>query len=245
MQFSVVIVENEKLKEKIKNICQKLGIKIKKFFTNFFEAKEYAYLSLPDFMFLEYKKENIEILKNMSRRLSKTRIIVFSDCVDEVLASQLKHYKINLISCGDIKHLEQIIKHQEPIFIDKQTGKFVDLEKCISTFCLETGILPHLSGYKYVVYAIMLIIINGTKARQLTKEVYPKVGEKFGATGGAVERAIRHALTEACHNGKISKINNLLEAEVYRKNETISNGQFIFLVADRFLYKVTIQNEEF
>lgn len=245
MQFGVVVVENEKLKEQIKITCQKFGIKVKKFFTSFVEAKEYAYLSLPDFMFLEYKEENVEILKNMSKHLAKTRIIVFSDCVDEVLASHLKHYKINLISRDDSKRLEQIIKHQEPIFIDKETGKFVDLEKSISTFCLETGILPHLSGYKYVVYAIMLIIINGTKARQLTKEVYPKVGEKFGATGGAVERAIRHALNEACHTGKISKINNLIEAEVYKKNETLSNGQFIFLVADRFLYKVTVQNEEF
>ena len=69
----------------------------------------------------------------------------------------------------------------------------------------------------------------------ITKKLYPSIGEKFNTTSSKVERAIRHAIEVAWNRGKIENINSIFGIKVYNQNEKPTNGEFIALVADKML----------
>ncbi|MBP5662561.1 MAG: sporulation initiation factor Spo0A C-terminal domain-containing protein, partial [Clostridia bacterium] len=52
-----------------------------------------------------------------------------------------------------------------------------------------------------------------------------------------VERAIRHAIEVAWTRGKIESINEIFGFRVYGRNDKPTNGEFIALIADRFILK--------
>ena len=69
----------------------------------------------------------------------------------------------------------------------------------------------------------------------ITKKLYPKIGEKFSTSASKVERAIRHAIEVAWNRGRIETINSMLGIRAYVGNEKPTNGEFIALIADKML----------
>ena len=69
----------------------------------------------------------------------------------------------------------------------------------------------------------------------ITKKLYPSIGEKFNTTPSKVERAIRHAIEVAWNRGRIDTINSILGVRAYIGAEKPTNGEFIALVADKML----------
>ena len=69
----------------------------------------------------------------------------------------------------------------------------------------------------------------------VTKGLYPVIGEKFQTTASKVERAIRHAIEVAWNRGRIDAVNAIFGARVYIGNEKPTNSEFIALVADKLI----------
>lgn len=69
----------------------------------------------------------------------------------------------------------------------------------------------------------------------ITKQLYPRIGEKYQTSASKVERAIRHAIEVAWNRGRIENINNILGVRAYVGQEKPTNGEFIALVADKML----------
>jgi two-component system response regulator (stage 0 sporulation protein A) len=69
----------------------------------------------------------------------------------------------------------------------------------------------------------------------ITKKLYPQIGEKFQTTPSKVERAIRHAIEVAWNRGRIDSINSILGVRAYIGAEKPTNGEFIALVADKMI----------
>ena len=69
----------------------------------------------------------------------------------------------------------------------------------------------------------------------ITKKLYPSIGEKYQTTASKVERAIRHAIEVAWNRGRIDNINNILGVRAFMGTEKPTNGEFIALVADKML----------
>ena len=69
----------------------------------------------------------------------------------------------------------------------------------------------------------------------ITKKLYPSIGEKYQTTASKVERAIRHAIEVAWNRGRIESINNILGVRAFVGKEKPTNGEFIALVADKML----------
>lgn len=61
----------------------------------------------------------------------------------------------------------------------------------------ELGVPEHLSGYGYLVDAVLLTIREPDYLRHVTGRLYPDVAKKHGSTGKRVERAMRHAIETA------------------------------------------------
>jgi len=111
------------------------------------------------------------------------------------------------------------------------------LDEEISNIFISIGIPPHIKGYTYLREGIKLAVNKPSIINRVTKELYPKIGEKFDTSASKVERAIRHAIEVAWNKGRIDAINSVFGSRVYIGNEKPTNSEFIALVADKLILK--------
>lgn len=111
----------------------------------------------------------------------------------------------------------------------------VSLEEKISKIFINVGIPPHIKGYVFLREGVMMAVQDPEIINNITKKLYPMIGEKFSTSASKVERAIRHAIEVAWNRGRIENINNLLGVRAYVGAEKPTNGEFIALVADKML----------
>lgn len=109
--------------------------------------------------------------------------------------------------------------------------------EAISSVFLSIGIPAHIKGYHFLREAVNMVIDKPDSINRITKELYPGIAKKFGTSPSKVERAIRHAIEVAWTRGKIESINEIFGFRVYGRNDKPTNGEFIALIADRFILK--------
>ena len=113
----------------------------------------------------------------------------------------------------------------------RSTNKPINHSKFI---CLKLNIFRS-KGYGYLREGVKMAIRSPEIINRITKELYPKIGEKFDTSASKVERAIRHAIEVAWNRGRIETINSLFGVRAYVGGEKPTNGEFIALVADKML----------
>lgn len=82
-------------------------------------------------------------------------------------------------------------------------------EKRINKILHEMGVPPHFKGFIYLRDAAMMCQSRGYVGGALTKEIYPTLAQKYNATVGGVEAAIRNAVVTAWKNGNTDYIISL------------------------------------
>lgn len=89
-------------------------------------------------------------------------------------------------------------------------------------FLLESGVLPNLLGFNYIIRAVEIVKQKGRV--QITKELYPTIAREFNTSASKVERAIRHALFDK------------IDVKSYQKiglKQKPTNSEFIYYFAIR------------
>jgi two-component system response regulator (stage 0 sporulation protein A) len=114
-------------------------------------------------------------------------------------------------------------------------GRKETMDEKISNIFINVGIPPHIKGYSYLREGVKIAVDNPDVINNITKKLYPMIGEKYETTASKVERAIRHAIEVAWNRGRIETINSLLGIRAYVGNEKPTNGEFIALIADKML----------
>ena len=109
------------------------------------------------------------------------------------------------------------------------------LEERISNIFINVGIPPHIKGYTFLREGVKMAVERPEIVNNITKQLYPSIGEKYHTTASKVERAIRHAIEVAWSRGRIESINNILGVRAFVGKEKPTNGEFIALVADKML----------
>ena len=117
----------------------------------------------------------------------------------------------------------------------QQKRKAHTLDERISNIFVTIGIPPHIKGFGYLREGIKMAVEDPAIINRVTKELYPKIGEKFHTTASKVERAIRHAIEVAWNRGRTDAISSVFGARVYIGNERPTNSEFIALVADKLI----------
>lgn len=109
------------------------------------------------------------------------------------------------------------------------------LDERISNIFISIGIPPHIKGYNYLREGIKMAVSDPHVINNVTKGLYPVIGEKFQTTASKVERAIRHAIEVAWNRGRVDAVNAIFGARVYIGTEKPTNSEFIALVADKLI----------
>ncbi len=138
----------------------------------------------------------------------------------EILLTRLSELAGEVSSVGNVRSIEK---------------KKSTLDERISKIFISVGIPPHIKGYQYLREGVKMAVDNPEIINNITKQLYPKIGEKYETSASKVERAIRHAIEVAWNRGRIDALNNLLGIRVYMGNDKPTNGEFIALIADKML----------
>ncbi len=174
----------------------------------------------------------------------KTKIIVLSSLVSEDVVQKAingganyfvaKPYEFSVLKDVIDLTLKDLPKENIQTANSKTFHK-ISLEEKISKIFINVGIPPNIKGYSFLREGVRLAVKEPGIINSVTKELYPRIGEKFSTTPSKVERAIRHAIEVAWSRGRIEGINNILGVRAYMNADKPTNSEFIALIADKML----------
>ena len=187
-------------------------------------------------------QDGFAVIEKIKELNLKVKIIVVSSFTSESVITRAlnsgaiyyvaKPYSSEILKNRLIELTESSTKTvDEPAPIKKKSS----LDEKISKIFISVGIPPHIKGYYYLREGVKMAVESPEIINNITKQLYPKIGEKYQTSASKVERAIRHAIEVAWNRGRIETINNLLGIRAYVGNEKPTNGEFIALIADKML----------
>ena len=199
----------------------------------------------PDFVITGIVLKSVDgfaLLEKLASLKTNAKAIVISSFTSEAIITRA-------LSCGAIYYMAKPFKgevlknrlielssganpEEERIGLEKRKNT---LDEKISKIFISVGIPPHIKGYSYLREGVKMAVEHPDIINNITKKLYPKIGEKFDTSASKVERAIRHAIEVAWARGRIETINSLLGIRAYVGNEKPTNGEFIALIADKML----------
>ena len=145
----------------------------------------------------------------------------------------VKPFDIQLL-CDRIR---DISTEKEPVIQNTRTASesTAALDERLTNLFLTLGIPANIKGYIYLREAVMMVLADRSLTGRITKELYPGVAKRFGATPSKVERAMRHAIEVAWNRGRLDTVNRMYGHRLFEKNDRPSNSEFISCVAEKML----------
>ena len=104
----------------------------------------------------------------------------------------------------------------------------------ISKLLKELGVPPHLLGYDYIKFAILLIASDESYLRRITKGLYSDIAEKFQTTPSRVERAIRHCIEVSFNRAKAEKMEEIFSYTININTGKLTNSEFLAVLGEYF-----------
>jgi len=108
-----------------------------------------------------------------------------------------------------------------------------NLDVSVTNVIHEMGVPAHVKGYLYLRDAIIMVIGEVGFLGAVTKELYPRIAEKFQTTPSRVERAIRHAIELAWDRGNVEMMIKYFGYTINLERGKPTNSEFIAMIADK------------
>ena len=186
--------------------------------------------------------DGLSVIEKVSALKLSVKIIVLSamrneDAVSNSVAAWAQYFMAILYNFSLLlDRMKDLSERLEPAPKGTYEGLHkVSLEEKISKIFINVGIPAHIKGYNFLREGVMMAVQDPSIINNITKKLYPSIGEKYQTTASKVERAIRHAIEVAWNRGRIETINSILGVRAYIGAEKPTNGEFIALVADKML----------
>lgn len=111
------------------------------------------------------------------------------------------------------------------------------MTKYAALLLMQLGMPAHLSGYQYMLQAIVLTVQTPALISHVTHELYPRIAALCDATPSRVERAIRNAVTITWERGGGTVFNRLLGRNAAAPALKPANSELIAQLAARIRMK--------
>lgn len=185
--------------------------------------------------------DGLGVLDRLKSVGANTKTVIYSSLKsDEVISTSIEKGASYYVAkpCDE----KTLVKRVTDLFLNEKSDErkisqpnYPSLDEKISRIFISVGIPPHIKGYSYLREGIKLAVEDPDVINNITKKLYPMIGEKYSTTPSKVERAIRHAIEVAWARGRINNINDLFGVQTYLAGEKPTNGEFIALIADKML----------
>ena len=185
----------------------------------------------------------LDKLRELSSKSSIIAVGNFNDdaLVSKILAKGAKYYLMKPVAAELVgERVKEMAGEERGNTLSAGLGvrerrNAVSIDEKISNIFISIGIPASIKGYGYLREGVKMAVENPSIINNITKELYPKIAEKFSTTPSKVERAIRHSIEVAFNKGRIEAINSIFGVRVYIGTEKPTNSEFIALLADKLL----------
>ena len=198
----------------------------------------------PDFIITEMVLagyDGLSVIDKVKSMNIDVKIIVLSalcreEIVSRAVAAGADYFMAKPVNAEILEErMKELVGARQGAIVRGENLHKVSLEEKISKIFINVGIPPHIKGYSFLREGVVMAVENPSIINNITKQLYPMIGEKYETTPSKVERAIRHAIEVAWNRGRIENINNILGVRAYVGADKPTNGEFIALVADKML----------
>lgn len=129
---------------------------------------------------------------------------------------------------------EQAVAARLPSLPRAKSSK-ADLEAIVTELLHEMGMPAHFKGYQYLREAVIMTVTGSDPGGgSLSKDIYPRLADKYNATPGGVEAAIRNGLIACWEKGNRQFMEELTgRSQRVREGRFPTNSMIIAKLADR------------
>lgn len=190
-------------------------------------------------------EDGFGVMNYVKDNLPSVAVFVISNFSDDKLVSKAiargaKYYFVKPVTATTVcERMKEVLEERSPEYLispqSRDRRRVNTIDEKISNIFISIGIPPHIKGYQYLREGIKMTIENPQIINNVTKELYPNIGEKYSTSASKVERAIRHAIEVAWNRGRVEAINAIFGVRVYIGSERPTNSEFIALVADKLI----------
>ncbi len=185
--------------------------------------------------------DGFSVMEEARRTGKKTDFIVLGNFADDRIINRAislgaRYYFMKPVSAELVGERVVELVSELPVSHEKvERRRAGSIDERISNIFISIGIPPHIKGYAYLREGIKMAVNDPHIINNVTKGLYPVIGERFNTSASKVERAIRHAIEVAWNRGRIEAVNAIFGARVYIGTEKPTNSEFIALVADKLI----------
>lgn len=180
--------------------------------------------------------DGIRIIEELKNHNINKKIMVLSSFKDDftirrVQALGASYFMLKPVDMDVVNsRLIDLVMHKEEIKVVKSSK----IESEVSVLLHDLGIPTHVRGYQYIREGVMLLYASDGVSSLVTKEIYPKIANKYQTTSSRVERAIRHAIEISWSRGDIKFMENLFGNSIDFDRSRPTNSEFLSTLADKF-----------
>lgn len=245
-QIQVLILEsNQAFAEEIKQmICERENFSVCGVTDNGAEGIELMKSNNPSVVVLSLflrNRDGFSVMEEARREQRKVEFVVMGNYSDDkiinrAIALGARYYLMKPVTASIVAdRVAEIAGEESAVRETVERKRGTTLDERISNIFISIGIPPHIKGYGYLREGIKMAVEDPHVINNVTKGLYPVIGEKFDTSASKVERAIRHAIEVAWNRGRIEAVNAIFGARVYIGTEKPTNSEFIALVADKLI----------
>lgn len=183
-------------------------------------------------------KDGLYVLNEMKKKNIYKPVIISTSYNSDEMIRRVSEYGVNyfLLKPYELGDLESRII--ESVDMREMSSKSVNiyssnLQISVTKILHELGVPSHIKGYQYIREGILLIYNNPELIGSITKELYPKIADKYDTTMSRVERAIRHAIEVSWNRGDWDLMEEIFGHSVDVDKAKPTNSEFIVTVADK------------
>lgn len=218
----IVLTGNAELNEKLSEAFQTEDFVVCGISQDGVEGLRLIEQNHPDAVVCELFLKNLDgmgIMSEAERKGLDAAFVVILSAADDALAARAmkkgaKYCLVKPFSAESaVERTKEILETGEKT---ERGRKGNSIDEKVSNIFISIGIPPHIKGYGYLREGIKMAVEDPRIINNVTKVLYPKIGEKFDTSASKVERAIRHAIEVAWNRGRIDAIFYFRCAGVYR-----------------------------
>lgn len=106
-------------------------------------------------------------------------------------------------------------------------------EQTVARMLLHLGVPVHLSGYRFLLRSVLLVLEDPEMLGGITHTLYPAVAGYYNTTASRVERAIRHAINMTWARSGAANFESTLKCRAFAIDDKPTNCELIALLAER------------
>ncbi len=238
----VVVDDNESVIKSVKEYFKSSEVvNIVRTFTNGKDAYNYLinYPEQYDLLMLDLILtgfDGIKIIEELYHKKINKKIMVLSSFKDDFTIRRVQtlggsYFMLKPVDMDVVNsRIIDLISHNEELKIVESSK----IESKVSSLLHDLGIPSHVRGYEYIRDGVLLLYSKKGMGMHLTKDIYPKIANKYQTTSTRVERAIRHAIEISWSRGDIKLMESLFGNSIDFDRSRPTNAEFLTTIADKF-----------